>query len=238
MVGLYQTLGLTGGVPLILGAVYTTVAAIANFIGALIMDRLGRKPMLLIGLAGCMHFMSLETAMVASFAGTTNKAGLSMGIFFTYCFVTCYGCFIDVVSYVYCAEIFPTQIRPQGMAWSQMAGLLSTLIYTEAGPTALANIQWRYYIVFIALTALNLVILYVWCPETKGLSLEEINEKFGDEVVVHFANATETEKAELTRTVVAEEEEKHAATLGGPALNEKVSVSSAVSEHRENVARA
>lgn len=65
---------------------------------------------------------------------------------------------------------------------------LSTLIYVEAAPTALANIQWRYYIVFICLTLLNIIILCIWCPETKGLSLEEINERFGDEVVVHLAD--------------------------------------------------
>lgn len=75
-----------------------------------------------------------------------------------------------------------------GMAWSIVGTFLSTLIYVEAAPTALANIQWRYYIVFICLTLLNITILLFWCPETKGLSLEEINEKFGDEVVVHLAD--------------------------------------------------
>lgn len=41
-VQLYQNLGETGSIPLILGATYVTVAAISNFVGALIMDKLGR----------------------------------------------------------------------------------------------------------------------------------------------------------------------------------------------------
>ena len=46
IISLYQSLGLTGGVPLILGAAYVTVATISNFIGALLLDKVGRKPLL------------------------------------------------------------------------------------------------------------------------------------------------------------------------------------------------
>ena len=51
------------------------------------------------------------------------------------------------------------------MAWSIVGTFLSTVIYVEAGPTALANIQWKYYLIFIILTAVNIAILYLWCPE-------------------------------------------------------------------------
>ena len=109
------------------------------------------------------------------------------------------------------------------MAWSIVGTFLSTVIYVEAAPTALAHIQWKYYIIFIVLTAVNIAILYLWCPEvnvfqcpqrktaanstktqTKGLSLEEINGKFGDEVVVHFADATEKQRANLEAMMSAE----------------------------------
>ena len=103
--------------------------------------------------------------MIAQFAGTTNKAGNAMGVFFTFCFISFYGGGIDVVSYVYCSEIFPTHIRSQGMAWSIVGTFLSTLVYVEAGPTALANIQWKYYLVFVCLTFVNIVIIYFWLPE-------------------------------------------------------------------------
>lgn len=63
------------------------------------------------------------------------------------------------------AEIFPTHIRSQGVAWSLAGTFLSTLVYVEAAPTALANIQWKYYIIFVCLTAVNVVVFYFWCPE-------------------------------------------------------------------------
>ncbi|KAH8797951.1 general substrate transporter [Xylogone sp. PMI_703] len=186
IVSLYQNLGLSGGMPLILGAAYVTVATISNFVGALLLDRIGRKPLLLAGLTGCMLSVCLETAMIASFADTTNHAGLSMGVFFSFCFISFYGGGIDVVGYVYCSEIFPTQIRSQGVAWSLFGTFLSTLVYVEAAPTALARIKWKYYVIFICLTLVNIIIFYFWCPETKGLSLEEINIKFGEDVVVRM----------------------------------------------------
>ncbi len=131
------------------------------------------------------------------------------------------------------AEIFPTQIRSQGVAWSLAGTFLSTLVYVEAAPTALANIQWKYYIVFIGLTFVNIVIFYFWCPEvgrrlplapngltdscgqTRGLSLEEINALFGDEVAVHFADATEKQRHELTAKVLAEDEKREFASRQG-----------------------
>jgi len=243
VVQLYKNLGETGGIPLILGAAYVTVAAISNFLGAFVMDKAGRVtllsrlfmicvkfgvveliPAVVIGLSGCMVSLALETAMVARFAGTSDKAGNSLGVFFTFCFISFYGGGIDVVSYVYCSEIFPTHIRSQGMAWSIVGTFLSTLVYVEAGPTALANIQWKYYLIFVCLTFVNIVIIYFWLPEvswtyrmrrakakltrnlpqTKGLSLEEINGRFGDEVIVHFQDATDKQKASLEATVAAE----------------------------------
>ncbi len=45
--------------------------------------------------------------MIAQYAGTTNHAGLSMGVFFSFCFISFYGGGIDVVGYVYCCECIP-----------------------------------------------------------------------------------------------------------------------------------
>ncbi|KAK2806789.1 hypothetical protein FQN50_005651 [Emmonsiellopsis sp. PD_5] len=214
---IYSEFGsLTGGTPLILSAVYVTVATISNFVGALLLDRFGRKPLLITGLAGCMISLSLETAMIAQFAGTTNRAGNAMGVFFTFCFISFYGGGIDAPGYVYCSEIFPTHIRSQGVAWSLVGTFLSTLVYVEAAPTALANIEWKYYLIFVVLTFVNIVILYFWCPETKGLSLEDINGKFGDEVIVHFADATEVEKSNLAAAVKAEDGISRVSSVNGP----------------------
>ena len=46
MVNLYQGLGITGGMVLILGALYVTVATAANFLASFVMDYVGRVRLL------------------------------------------------------------------------------------------------------------------------------------------------------------------------------------------------
>ncbi|KAH7907374.1 general substrate transporter [Hygrophoropsis aurantiaca] len=189
MVNLYKTLGLTGGVVLMLGATYVTVATAANFVASLIMDRVGRVRLLIIGLTGCMVFLSLECAMEALYVGTTNHMGNSLGVLFIFCFICFYAGGIDATSYVYCSEIFPTHIRSQGMAVSMAGTFLPTIVFLEVGPTALDRVGWKYYLLFICLTVVDIGVIWWYFPETKGLSLEEINVRFGDEVAVHFSDA-------------------------------------------------
>jgi len=55
---------------------------------------------------------------------------------------------------------------------------------TEAGPSAFANIHENYYYVFVACSAFFLVIAYLYFPETKQKTLEEIAAAFGDKVVL------------------------------------------------------
>lgn len=63
----------------------------------MIMDWVGRKPLLMTGLVGTCICLILEAAMVASFATEgTNKAGLRMGVAATYLFLFVYSLGIDV----------------------------------------------------------------------------------------------------------------------------------------------
>ena len=64
--------------------------------------------------------ITIVTALVANYGYTdnTNKAGATAAIVFMYLFVTCYGFGVDASSYIYCSEIFPTNIRAQGVGFS------------------------------------------------------------------------------------------------------------------------
>jgi MFS family permease len=88
---LYNSLGLSGWLPLLLYGVYTSWAAFLNWINALLLDRVGRKPVIIIGLSGCICMICIYTAMVAEYAGTSNRAGNAMGVLFLFLFVTFYG---------------------------------------------------------------------------------------------------------------------------------------------------
>ncbi|KAK4942012.1 hypothetical protein LTR10_018193 [Elasticomyces elasticus] len=204
MVLLLNKLGVTGSTPIMLLAVYNSWAACLNFVNALLIDRIGRIRIITIGISGCICCLILVTALNANFAnaGNTNKSGQTAAIFFMFLFVTFYGFGIDVSSYVYCSEIFPTHIRAKGVGWSVSGLFLMTTIYTSIAGTAFNSIGWKYYLVFIIVTA-GMLPYVVWkFPETKGLSLEEVGALFGDEVALDVTHLTDQEQQELDAAIV------------------------------------
>ncbi len=112
---------------------------------------------------------------------------------------------MDASSYVYSSEIFPTSIRAQGAGFSVSGLFCFSLIYTMSAPTAFNNIGWRFYLIFIIVPLLGAGVMYFFYPETKGLALEEIAAKFGDEVAVDLTHLSPEERARLDKTLVNEE---------------------------------
>lgn len=76
-----------------------------------------------------------------------------------------YAGFVDTTLYVYCSEIFPTHIRAKGMGWSISIFFLSTLPFLESSATGFATIGWKYYLLFIILPSINVILLWIFCPE-------------------------------------------------------------------------
>ncbi|RVX65797.1 hypothetical protein B0A52_10328 [Exophiala mesophila] len=187
---LYATLGFDGEKQLIYACGWITMGIGGNLMGALIIDKIGRKPLMLIGIGGCLLFLTLEAAMVASFASPVsdppNRRGIEAAIAFLYLFVFTFGMGVDVSGFVFYGEIFPNHIRSKGMAITVTTFCLSSLIWLQVAPTAFANIGWKFYLVFICILAVGLVFISLILPETKGIPLEEIAVIFGDqdEVVI------------------------------------------------------
>lgn len=112
---LYKTLGYGTEDQLRFQCGWITVGIIGNAVGAVFMDRLGRRPLMLFGVAGCCVTLIIEAAMVASFAAAgTNKAGLAMGVAAFYLFLAVYSVGIDVAGVVFYSELFPNNIRAKG----------------------------------------------------------------------------------------------------------------------------
>jgi hypothetical protein len=103
------------------------------------------------------------------------------------------------------SEIFPTHIRSQGTGFSMMGLYLADIIILVAGPIAFDKISWKFFFVLICPTALHILFVFFMCPETKGRSLEDINEQFGDRVAIHYFGATAQEKEEIEQAIVVDE---------------------------------
>lgn len=67
------------------------------------------------------------------------------------------------------------------MAWSISSYFAALIVYLQVAPTAFSALGWKFYLVFVVLLAAFISPLFFYCPESKGLSLEEIGRLFGDE---------------------------------------------------------
>ncbi|KAH8647833.1 sugar transporter STL1 [Xylariales sp. PMI_506] len=89
-------------------------------------------------------------------------------------------------SWAYPTEILPLQIREKGLALGNICYWLFQFMIVEITPIALTNIKYRFYVILAVFNVFNFVIVFFFFPETKGLSLEEIDfqfaEKYGFEV--------------------------------------------------------
>ena len=67
--------------PLLLNAIWVSITLPLNIFTALYVDRIGRRILLLVGLAGCTISNTFEIALQATYLGTNNQKGLNVAIF-------------------------------------------------------------------------------------------------------------------------------------------------------------
>lgn len=154
------------------------VLTIALTVRSKIVDRRGRKPFLLAGLVG----MSISLFAVGIAALILPAGSSTLFVIAVAAFVVCTNTFSATwgpVLWVLLAEIFPLAIRGAAMAIATLFNWLTAFVVAQTFPplTALAGTGT----VFIAYAAIGVVIFpIVWwmVPETKGRSLESLEEAF------------------------------------------------------------
>ena len=209
---LYSSLNMAAYMPLLLSALWVTLSFPGNVFTALFIDRIGRRKFLLIGLSGILVTLILETVMQSLYLATNNYAGQKAAVYFIFQFIFFWSSFIDASQYLYLAEIFPTQIRSSGMAVGMVGLYSAAIILLVAGPIALNEITWKFFLVLIIPTAMHIGNVYFFFPETMQRSLEDINASFGDVVAVRYWGAS-AEEEEMYARARAEEEKGEKAGL-------------------------
>ncbi|KAI4340233.1 hypothetical protein MLD38_025092 [Melastoma candidum] len=158
------------------GAVtYAIVQVIITAIGAVLIDRAGRKPLLLISgtglLAGCLLVAISFFLKVHDWATTASPVLAVSGILL---YIGSFSVGMGAVPWVVMSEIFPVNIK--GVAGG-FASLVNWFCSWLISYTFTYLMSWSSYGTFILYAATNLIgILFIMMvvPETKGRSLEQI----------------------------------------------------------------
>ncbi|KAL6157504.1 hypothetical protein ACJQWK_07051 [Exserohilum turcicum] len=147
-------------------------------IGATCVDKLGRRPML-IGTFSIITFVWAGAIGAVSYQNKHNSipagnAFVAMVVLFNAVFA--FG--ITPLQALYPVEVLSFEIRAKGMAFCQFSLTAAILVNQFAYPVALENIGWRLYIVFACWCPVQAFVVWLFIPETKNRTLEEIDDIF------------------------------------------------------------
>jgi hypothetical protein len=79
---------------------------------------------------------------------------------------------------LYPVEVLAYNTRAKGMAYLAFMNNAVKVMNTYVPPVAITNSGWRFYILYIVWDAFGIVIIYFFFVETRGWSLEEIENLF------------------------------------------------------------
>ncbi len=160
----------------VIGAFNVTFTIVA----ILTVDRIGRKPLMMIGATG----MGISLFAI-SLSALTGDPGLWVLVFIL-TYIACFAMSLGPVVWVVLSEIFPTRIRGRAMAIATLTLWASNYVVSQTFPMMNENPWlvdhfhhafpfWIYGLMCVVM------VLFVWrfVPETKGKSLEEIERMWG-----------------------------------------------------------
>lgn len=145
---------------------------IFTLLGLSLIDRLGRKQLMYIGSVGYIISLSL-VAMAFAFAWK----GMAVPIFL-FLFIASHAIGQGAVIWVFISEIFPNHLRANGQAFGSSTHWVLAAIIPSLVPVLFSSIGAAPVFAFFAFMMV-LQLLFVWrmMPETKGVSLEELQTK-------------------------------------------------------------
>jgi len=143
-----------------------------TFVGLYLIDRMGRKSLMYIGSAG--YIISL--AMVAY--GFKTEASAGFNLFFILTFIASHAVGQGAVIWVFISEIFPNSVRAAGQAWGTGTHWVFAALITMLGEVVIEAFPgWTVFAFFAAFMVLQLLFTHFMMPETKGVSLEELQDQ-------------------------------------------------------------
>lgn len=170
---IFENMGASGDTSMLQTVVMGIVNIIFTVVAIFTVDKVGRKPLLIIGSAGMMIGMAALAAL--SFTDTIGIAALVFIIIYTASFMMSWG----PICWVLISEIFPNTIRSQAVAIAVAAQWISNFLVSATFPSLSTWSIGGTYCIYALMSLASAVFVWRWVPETKGRTLEEMSKLWG-----------------------------------------------------------
>ena len=157
------------------------VNLIFTFIGVRLLDKLGRKQLIIIGSIG--YIISLVMVGICF----QMELSATLLLIFICTFVASHAIGQGAVIWVFLSEIYPNRVRAYGQSWGTSTHWVFAAIITLVTPFFIDDKEgimrdnlWNIYYFFAGMMVLQLIWAIIYMPETKGRTLEELEKDLVD----------------------------------------------------------
>lgn len=149
------------------------VNLIFTLVGMYFIDRAGRKKLMLIGSIG--YIISLSMVSIIFFREDFSGIDVPLYLFL---FIASHAIGQGAVIWVYISEIFPNQVRSAGQSLGTSTHWIFAALITLMMPYILNKVSGGPIFAFFGVMMVLQLLFVIWMmPETKGISLEDLQKK-------------------------------------------------------------
>ncbi len=146
---------------------------IATIIAMSLIDKAGRRTLLLIGSVGAAFCLAGVAWIFASASHENLLVWLLIGFIASFSFSQ------GAVIWVYISEIFPNRVRAKGQSLGSFSHWFMNAVVSQAFPVLAATSHAAPFVFFASMAVLQFFVVLFWFPETRGVSLEDMQRKLG-----------------------------------------------------------
>ena len=157
---------------LLLNAINPLASLVAAVVGTTILDKFGRRKMMIGALIGSCFFFALLSAFAAQ---SDNNPNLAYGVIISiYLYSISFATGMTPCQTLYIVECLENRTRAKGMSLKFLAVNIAMIVNTYGIAVGIEVIKWKLYIIYVVWMTLEIVFMYFFFPETAGKTLEEL----------------------------------------------------------------
>ncbi|KAF5022477.1 hypothetical protein F66182_5449 [Fusarium sp. NRRL 66182] len=178
-----ESVGISHNLSLLLAGFNGIAYFFSSLIPIWIIDRLGRRKLMMFAVTGQAVCMAVLAGTVST--GETGPGIVAIVMLFLFNFFFAVG--LLAIPWLLPAEYAPLAIRTRAAALATASNWIFTFLVVEITPVSISSIGWKTYIYFAIFNAAFLPLIYFFYPETRLLSLEQIDKLFtGSKILLHW----------------------------------------------------
>lgn len=136
-----------------------------------IIDRFGRRNLLIVGSIGT------AVALAGVAAVFYSKSHQQMLVWLLGAFIAFFSFSQGAVIWVYISEVFPNRVRAKGQSLGSLTHWTLNAAISFGFPVIAAHSGGAPFVFFSAMMVVQLIVVSLWYPETKGITLEDMQRK-------------------------------------------------------------